>query len=149
MTDRTHPDSGRIITSSDILLHDAETALMYEELRAAIDDGHESMTHADALAEIAAIRAENVELRAKLEAVGAGGVQALSAAPAPLIARSLAEWHEDDGCVAWWAWNGHEWAGEPACIGTPNCEDWPGYHTHWTPHPDQPVFSALAAQGGK
>ena len=45
MTDRTHPDSGRIITSSDILLHDAETALLYEELRAAIDDGHESMTH--------------------------------------------------------------------------------------------------------
>ncbi len=74
MTDRTHPDSGRIITSSDILLHDAETALMYEELRAAIDDGHESMTHADALAEIAAIRAENTELRAQLEAVGAGGV---------------------------------------------------------------------------
>ena len=74
MTDRTHPDSGRIITSGDILLHDAQTALMYEELRAAIDDGHESMTHADALAEIAAIRAENVELRAQLEAIGAGGV---------------------------------------------------------------------------
>ena len=69
----TRPDSGHIITSSDILLHDAKTALMYEELRAAIDDGHESMTHADALAEIAAIRAENVELRAQLEAIGAGG----------------------------------------------------------------------------
>lgn len=77
MTDRTHPDSGRIITSGDILLHDAQTALMYEELRAAIDDGHESMTHADALAEIAAIRAENVELRAQLEAIGAGGVAPL------------------------------------------------------------------------
>ena len=74
MTDRTHQDSGRIITSSDILLHDAETALMYEELRAAIDDGHESMTHSDALAEIAAIRAEKTELRAQLEAIGAGGV---------------------------------------------------------------------------
>ena len=74
MTDRTHQDSGRIITSSDILLRDAETALMYEELRAAIDDGHESMTHADALAEIAAIRAENIKLRAQLESVGAGGV---------------------------------------------------------------------------
>lgn len=77
MTDRTQPDLERIITSSDILLHDAETALLYEELRAAIDDGHESMTHADALAEIAAIRAENTELRAQLEAIGAGGVQAL------------------------------------------------------------------------
>lgn len=40
-------------------------------------------------------------------------------APAPLIARSLAEWHEQDGNVAWWAWNGREWAGEPAWIGTP------------------------------
>ena len=69
-------------------------------------------------------------------------------APAPLIARSLAEWHEQDGNVAWWAWNGREWAGEPAWIGTPNCEDWPGYHTHWTPHPEQPVFAALAAQRG-
>ncbi len=59
-------------------------------------------------------------------------------APAPLIARSLAEWHEQDGNVAWWAWNGREWAGEPAWIGTPNCEEWPGYHTHWTPHPEQP-----------
>ena len=74
MTDRTHQDSGPINTSSDILLRDAETALMYEELRAAIDGGHESMTHADALAEIAAIRAENIKLRAQLEAVGAGGV---------------------------------------------------------------------------
>ena len=70
-------------------------------------------------------------------------------APAPLIARSLAEWHEEDGYVAWWAWNGREWAGEPAWIGTPNCEDWPGYHTHWTPHPEQPVCAALAAHGGK
>ena len=77
MTDRTHPDSGRIITSSDLLLQDAETALMYEELRAAIDDGHESMTHADALAEIAAIRAENIELRAKHASIRAGGVQPL------------------------------------------------------------------------
>lgn len=82
MTDRTHPDSGRIITSGDILLHDAETALMYEELRAAIDDGHESMTHSDALAKIAAIRAENTELRAQLEAIGAGGVSG------PLVGRA-------------------------------------------------------------
>lgn len=74
MTDRTHPDSGRIITSSDILLHDAKTALMYEELRAAIDDGHESMTHADALAEIAAIRSENEQLQAQLASIRAGGV---------------------------------------------------------------------------
>jgi hypothetical protein len=87
MTDRTHPDSGRIITSSDILLHDAKTALMYEELRAAIDDGHESMTHADALAEVAAMRAENIKLRAQLEAIGAGGVNG------PLMGRASLQSH--------------------------------------------------------
>lgn len=100
MTDRTHPDSGRIITSGDILLHDAETALMYEELRAAIDDGNESMTHADALAEIAAIRAENVELRAQLASIGAGGVSGPLMGRASLAANAgsepvarLLHWH--------------------------------------------------------
>ena len=63
MTDNTHRDSG-ITTSSEVLAYYAKTALMYEELRAAIDDGHESMTHADALD----------TLEAQLEAIGAGGV---------------------------------------------------------------------------
>lgn len=68
------------------------------------------------------------------------------AAPAvPLLARALAEWHEDDGPVMWWAWNGHEWAGEPAWCGQPDDSDWPGYHTHWTPHPAMPA--ALTTQG--
>lgn len=58
----------------------------------------------------------------------------------PLIARALDEWHEDDGPVMWWAWNGNAsgWAGEPAWCGTPLSSDWPGYHTHWTPHPTFP-----------
>lgn len=58
----------------------------------------------------------------------------------PLIARSLAEWHEDDGNVMWWAWCGRDWAGEPAWCGTPNDSDWPGYHTHWTQHPAKPAL---------
>ena len=61
--------------------------------------------------------------------------------PRPLIARSLAEWHEDDGNVMWWAWCGRDWAGEPAWCGTPNDSDWPGYHTHWTQHPVQPALT--------
>lgn len=94
MIDNPRPDSGHIVTSNDILLHDAETALMYEELRAAIDDGHESMTHADALAEIAAIRAENAELRtgyaaARLE------IQSLQAR-----IKTMAEEHADELMVA-------------------------------------------------
>lgn len=69
-------------------------------------------------------------------------VQALidvQATPRPLIARQLAEWHEDDGPAMWWAWCGSDWAGEPAWCGTPNDSDWPGYHTHWTSHPAWPM----------
>lgn len=60
---------------------------------------------------------------------------------APLQARPLSEWHEDDhGCV-WFAWDAqrNEWMGEPAWIGTPLDEDWPGYHTHYLPHPPFPA----------
>lgn len=79
--------------------------------------------------------------------------QAAPPAPAvdaqPLIARNLAEWHEDDGDVAWWAWCGHGWAGEPAWIGRPTDDGWPGYHTHWTAHPAMPpAVEAQAKDGG-
>ena len=80
---------------SEVLLRDSKTALMYEELRAAIDGGHESMTHADALAEIAAIREENEKLHAELAAIGAGGVtgqpQAMPDLPA-LTERGAKAW---------------------------------------------------------
>ena len=70
----------------------------------------------------------------------------------PLLARHISEWHEDDGPVMWWAWSGdrREWAGEPAWIGSPLSEDWPGYHTHWTPHPKMPSIDAAlsAAKAG-
>ena len=72
MIDNPQPDSGR---SSSILLHYAKTALLYEELRSAIDGGHESMTHDDALAEISAIRAENETLRAALASQGQAPAQ--------------------------------------------------------------------------
>ncbi|QQM29334.1 Lar family restriction alleviation protein [Martelella lutilitoris] len=49
-------------------------------------------------------------------------------------ARHLDEWHEDLGFVTWWKFP----VNEPAWIGTPNCSDWPGYHTHFTPHPPVP-----------
>lgn len=44
-------------------------------------------------------------------------------------ARPLNEWHEDMGDVLWWQFPVQE---GPYC-GTPNTNDWPGYHTHWTP----------------
>lgn len=70
---------------------------------------------------------------------------ALRAAPE---ARPLDDWHEDHGPVVWWAWDseGCAWMGEPAWIGAPGDSDWPGYHTHWTPHP---AFPAARPQGVK
>ncbi|MGK7653194.1 hypothetical protein ACSQ76_12485 [Roseovarius sp. B08] len=49
-------------------------------------------------------------------------------------ARPLEDWHEDLGFVVWWKFP----VDEPAWIGTPNDSDWPGYHTHFTPHPEIP-----------
>lgn len=49
-------------------------------------------------------------------------------------ARTLAEWHEGWGPVVWWRFP----AEEPCYIGSPLDKDWPGYHTHWTPHPPVP-----------
>ena len=58
--------------------------------------------------------------------------------PSAQNARPLSEWHEDDGPVVWWRFPVHE----PAWIGTPLDTDWPGYHTHWTPHPAAPATLA-------
>ncbi|MDX8513585.1 hypothetical protein [Mesorhizobium captivum] len=54
------------------------------------------------------------------------------------VVKSVAEWHEDDGFAVWWTWRDGAWLGEPSYIGSPLCSDWPGYHTHWTPHPTFP-----------
>lgn len=59
-------------------------------------------------------------------------------------ARPLDDWHEDDGPVVWWKLP----VDEPAWIGTPLDSDWPGYHTHWTPHPSCPPNALAAQQGG-
>lgn len=52
-----------------------------------------------------------------------------------LVARPLTDWHEDYGFVTWWKFP----VSEPSYIGSPLCSDWPGYHTHWTPHPEIPA----------
>ena len=59
-------------------------------------------------------------------------------------ARPLAEYHEDYGFVVWWKFP----MDEPAWIGSPNCSDWPGYHTHWTPHPSPPTASSQEPDHG-
>lgn len=44
-------------------------------------------------------------------------------------ARPLDKWHEDMGEALWWKFPLEE---APYC-GSPLCDDWPGYHTHFTP----------------
>lgn len=51
----------------------------------------------------------------------------------------LDEWHEDMGDCVWWCWHDGRWLGEPAMIGNPLDSAWPGYHTHFTPHPAFPA----------
>jgi hypothetical protein len=57
---------------------------------------------------------------------------------AQVQARPLDDWHEDYGSCVWWTWENGKWLGEPAWIGGPLDSDWPGYHTHFTPHPTFP-----------
>ena len=46
-------------------------------------------------------------------------------------ARPLEEWWETYGDVLWWKFP----IEEPPYVGSPLDENWPGYHTHWTPIP--------------
>ena len=63
-------------------------------------------------------------------------------------ARPIDEYHEDMGPVAWWKFP----IVEASYIGSPNFDDWPGYHTHFTPHPAIPsnhaaIDNAQATEG--
>lgn len=79
------------------------------------------------------------------EAITAAVEYALAQQPAGVDeARPLDDWHEDDGPVVWWTFP----VNEPAWIGSPTDSDWPGYHTHWTPHPAVPPALAAQQQGG-
>jgi hypothetical protein len=46
--------------------------------------------------------------------------------------RPISEYHEDMGFVLWWILP----VREPPYSGSPGCDDWPEYHTHFTPVPD-------------
>ncbi len=80
----------------------------------------------------------------------AASIAAITAAlRAALEARPLDEWHEDYGPAVWWSLDSEtrEWLGEPAWIGSPDDSDWPGYHTHWTPHPAMPAARPQGVKG--
>jgi len=60
--------------------------------------------------------------------------------------RPLDDWHEDDGPCLWWALP----VEEPPHVGTPLDDDWPGYHTHWSPlPPNSEIEAAEEAAMGK
>lgn len=46
-----------------------------------------------------------------------------------VVARPLADWHEDMGAKLWWKVP----VTEPPYVGTPLDVSWPGDHTHFTP----------------
>jgi len=48
-----------------------------------------------------------------------------------LIARPIEEWHEDMGEQLWWRFP----IDEAPYVGSPTYNDWPSYHTHFTPIP--------------
>jgi hypothetical protein len=54
---------------------------------------------------------------------------------APSVPRPLADWHEDYGEVLWWFFP----VREAPYVGSPLCDDWQDYYTHWTPLPVAPV----------
>lgn len=54
---------------------------------------------------------------------------AIEAREQRIIARPIAEYHEDLGDVLWWRWP----VTEPPYVGSPLDEDWvEDYYTHWT-----------------
>ena len=68
--------------------------------------------------------------RAASDAIGRWG------RPAPVpVAIPGEKYHEDMGPVTWWRLP----VDEPPWVGTPNDSDWPGYHTHFTPAPTNPL----------
>ena len=64
---------------------------------------------------------------------------------AATVARPIAEWHEDHGPALWWQFP----VDEPPYSGSPLDDDWPGYHTHWTPIvcPDDPASRGPIGEG--
>lgn len=55
----------------------------------------------------------------------------------PLTAlQRFEQWSESDGPVLWWRLP----VDEPPFLGSPLDSDWPGYHTHWTRIPNNPLI---------
>ena len=67
------------------------------------------------------------------------------AATDALRPRPLDDWHDDIGDVLWWRFP----ITEPPYVGTPLDDDWPFYHTHWTPIPVPNALATPPAERGE
>lgn len=66
------------------------------------------------------------------KALAERAAELVAKAEGPIIARPIAEYHEDMGNMLWHCFP----IDEPPYCGMPHDSDWPGYHTHFTPLPD-------------
>jgi hypothetical protein len=74
------------------------------------------------------LEAEYASLRVARHRISIEIHDAEKAEKAGVTARPLEEWQEEDRDVLWWRFP----IEEPPYCGHPNCDSWPGYHTHFT-----------------
>ncbi len=78
---------------------------------------------------VASLHAVDADYRRGHCIAAAERIRAIAAHRVATVARPIAEWHEDHGPALWWRFP----VNEPPYSGSPLDDDWPGYHTHWTP----------------
>ena len=106
------------------------------------DDRNHLLSIADA---VASLHAVDGGLRRDHCLAAAERLRAIAAPRVATVARPIDEWHEDRGDALWWRFP----IDEPPYVGSPICDDWPGYHTHWTPIvcPDAPPTHGPIKEG--
>lgn len=82
-------------------------------------------------AKLRAAEAELATLRTSAERMEAEHAEETARLTAVETPRPISEWHEDMGFALWWILP----VCEPPYSGSPGCDDWPEYHTHFTPLP--------------
>lgn len=117
---------------------------LYASLMRMMDAGDEP-THAD----LALMRAIDDELTSFAQDFAArqahdAATSAPAAAPQPAEPHPLDDWHEGLGDVLWWRFP----VDEAPYVRSPLDENWPGYHTHWTPLPPIPGDPTGGARNG-
>lgn len=104
-------DEERRLLVSATAVRELDSSLM-QAVESILEDGHMNQEHL-----------------ARLRAAWEGATTPAMREPLPVSARPASEYHEDHGAVLWWTFP----INEPPYCGQPSDDDWPAYHTHWTP----------------